>query len=121
MRTRERLSERDAARGEFVRTPCDCFAHVPLSALSLFLLFSCRGYAVSVVCKLLNSSSSSYDLRREWELHYFPTLIDTAARTQVAAAFGPNPYAINLAFSGMPAGHRPDTIVIKYLPVSWVD
>ena len=124
--SQERFHREGTRNGGRVRrgcAACGCALLLPAHCLFVFCAFVsiCRGYAVVVYCKLLNSSTSSYDLRREWEHHFFPTLTDTAARSQLAGAFGPNPYQITLAFNGMPAGHRPDTIVIKYLPVTWVD
>jgi len=84
-----------------------------------------EGYSVHVECLLLSCSPlSASELRARWEADFFPTLVDRSAHARALAAGAsgmPPSFQITLAFNGQPAGQRPDTLVLKNIPVAWVD
>ena len=85
--------------------------------VSLLVVVSVSGYTISIQSRLLSGSHSGYELRRKWESFFFPGLSQDSA--SVNSGYFPLP--IIHSFQRLPAGHRPDTLVLKYIPISWVD
>lgn len=76
------------------------------------------GYSISIQARLLTGSNLGYDLRRRWESHFFPGLPAPSSLPDPTGFFPSQPAIL---FDRLPAGHRPDTLILRYIPIAWVD
>jgi len=83
-----------------------------------------QGYEVNISARLLSSGPSGYERRTSWESFFFPNANGaTDGSNQRPQSFVPFHASLPppIQFAALPAGHRPDTLVLKYIPRSWVD